>query len=743
MQRWSTATAQASRASCGYRLARRSIVGATSVLRHTQGWVNRHPPATMLPVSGAFMIVVASFSQSTCFVLATINVTMCGITGFVTTASQLESDLKQQVATMADGIRHRGPDSMGVWADAAEGVALGHRRLAIVDLSPQGAQPMVSACGRYTMVYNGEIYNHGALRAELGSLSWRGHSDSETMLACFTRWGFVDTLPKLVGMFAMAVWDQQERRLLLARDRMGEKPLYVGHLPCGDFVFASELKALRAHPRWHGTINRDAITLLLRHNCIPAPHSIYQGIRKMPPAQWLSLDASGQTTNGSYWDLRQVAAPSQRAVASSRTDAQAIDTLDTLLSDAVRGQMMADVPLGAFLSGGVDSSTIVALMARESTQKVRTFAIGFDESGFDEAVHAKAVAQHLGTDHTELYVSAQQALDVIPKLPTLYDEPFADSSQIPTYLVCAMARQHVTVALSGDGGDELFAGYTRYKVAQDLWGKLRKIPLALRKTMATGVLAVPPHLWQTLLGAAMAVLPAHKRLPNAGDKLHKFAATVLAAPDASAMYRALVSHWDHPASVVLGAQEPNTLLHDTTLQDLLADPVERMSLTDQMTYLPDDILVKVDRAGMGVSLEARIPMLDHRVVAFAWQLPLHQKLRDGHSKWILRQLLYRHVPRHLIERPKQGFAIPLAQWLRGPLRAWAEDLLSEARLQREGYFNVKAVRHTWQDHVSGRRNWQYLLWDVLMFQAWLQSLQAQVVAPAPTDLTNRPNTLTA
>jgi asparagine synthase (glutamine-hydrolysing) len=652
---------------------------------------------------------------------------MCGITGTLGTRGEPEHILRRIVTRMSDAIVHRGPDGSGEWVDACHGIALGHRRLAIVDLSEHGRQPMTSTCGRYTVVYNGEIYNHLELRAGLDGFAWRGHSDTETLLACFTRHGVIEALPKLVGMFALAVWDRDDHALILARDRMGEKPLYVGKLPGGDFVFGSELKALRAHPRWHAEVDRDALTLLLRHNAVPAPHSIYRGVTKLMPGHWMRVEAgSGRTTSGCYWDLKRVAFEGRRpqAAPAPAADDAATDALEALLSDAVRGQMLSDVPLGAFLSGGVDSSTVVALMCKlQGASKVRSFAIGFDEAGFDEAVHAKAVARHLGTDHTELYVTARDALDVIPRLPSLYDEPFADSSQIPTFLVCQMARKHVTVALSGDAGDELFAGYTRYRIAHDLWRKLSRLPVASRRAMARGVLAVPPSAWQAVMAAPMALMPQWRRLPNAADKLHKFAATVLPARDPAAMYRALVSHWSEPAQVVLGASEPATLLQDTEIPAKLSDDVERMSLIDQLTYLPDDILVKVDRAAMGVSLETRVPMLDHRVVEFAWQLPMHQKIRDGQSKWLLRQVLYRHVPRELIERPKQGFGVPLDQWLRGPLREWADDLLSPSRLRSEGFFDAAAVQRKWAEHTSGRRNWQYQLWDILMFQAWWREQQ--------------------
>ena len=648
---------------------------------------------------------------------------MCGITGYLTSRPEAADELRSAVARMCDAIALRGPDDAGNWSDEAAGIVLGHRRLAIVDTSPLGHQPMVSPCGRYWMIFNGEIYNHLELRRRLGELPWRGHSDTETVLACFSRFGVVATLSELVGMFAIAVWDRELQQLTLARDRLGEKPLYYGALPSGDFVFGSELKALRAHPRWHGRVDRNALALFMRHNCIPAPWSVYEGIRKLRPGHWLTMSREGRSTEGCYWDLVSVATRASDERARPRSDAEAVDELEAVLSRAVRGQMVADVPLGAFLSGGVDSSAIVALMCQQGTRQVRTFSIGFEDAGFDEAVHAKAVARHLGTRHTELYVSVQDALSVVGRLPALYDEPFADSSQIPTYLVSAMARRDVTVALSGDGGDELFAGYTRYRIANDLWSRLAALPLPLRRGAARAIQALPPAAWDAAARWPLALLPKRRRLANVGDKLHKFAASVLPATSPASMYRALVSHWSDPPSVLLGAVEPASLLEDQRVQGALADPVERMSLTDQLTYLPDDILVKVDRAAMGVSLETRVPLLDHRVVEFAWSVPMHQKIRNGQSKWLLRQVLYRHVPKALIERPKQGFAVPLAQWLRGPLRDWAQALLEPSRLRTEGFFDAAQITLKWNEHLSGIRNWQYLLWDVLMFQAWLEAVE--------------------
>lgn len=654
---------------------------------------------------------------------------MCGIAGYLTTRSESDAELVHHVTRMCDAILHRGPDGGGAWSDAAHGLVLGHRRLAIVDLSPQGRQPMESACGRYVIVFNGEIYNHLALRAALGAQAWRGHSDTETLLACMSRHGVHAALECLVGMFAFAVWDRQARTLTLARDRMGEKPLYFGRLPAGDFVFGSELKALRAHPRWQGRVNRDALALYMRHNAIPAPHSIYQGISKLMPGSWLDIGADGSTRGGSYWRLRDVATQARQHPAAL-PDAEATEKLRTLIDASVKDQMVADVSLGAFLSGGVDSSTIVASMCRQASGRVRTFSIGFDEKGYDEAVHARAVAAHLGTEHTELYVTPADALAVIPGLGAIYDEPFADSSQIPTILVSRMTRQHVTVALSGDGGDELFAGYNRYLLADRSWRRLERLPLPARRLAARGLLALRPATLDALAAVLARVVPPLRRHGAIGDKLHKLASTVLDAPSPMSMYRRLVSHWSDPASIVRGATEPRTLIDELGEAPQGLSTIELMCLLDQLTYLPDDILVKVDRAAMSTSLETRVPLLDHRLVEFAWSLPMHQKIRDGRSKWLLREVLDRDVPRALIERPKQGFGIPLDAWLRGPLRDWAESLLDPARLAREGWFDASAVRAKWEQHLRGDRNWQFHLWDVLMFQAWLAAEATGTAGPA-------------
>lgn len=649
---------------------------------------------------------------------------MCGLAGFISPPCYPASVLKGFVLSMTDSIRHRGPDDLGAWADEAAGIALAHRRLSILDLSPSGHQPMASPCSRYVIAFNGEIYNHSDLRSELErtgkALSWRGHSDTETLLAGFSVWGVRATVERCIGMFAFAVWDKAERILTLGRDRMGEKPLYYGWQGNGShasFLFCSEIKALKAHPAFTAPINRDALCLLMRHNCIPAPHSIYQGIYKLPPGHLLTVSlAKPEPELVRYWSLAQAAAAGVAAPFKG-TDEQAIDELESLLKSAVSQQMMADVPLGAFLSGGIDSSTIVALMQAQSNRPVKTFTIGFSEAGYNEAVHAKAVARHLGTDHTELYVSPQQAMDVIPKLPSLYCEPFSDSSQIPTFLVSQLARQHVTVSLSGDAGDELFAGYNRYVMTANLWGKLNRLPVFLRRMAAASIRGLSPNGWNAMLNPAQHWLPSKLRMANVGEKLHK-GVGVLSARSVDDLYLGLVTHWE-PDGLVIGGHEPQTYLNGLPLDlDGLSD-VQRMMALDAITYLPDDILVKVDRAAMGVSLETRVPFLDHRVVEFAWRLPQHLKMRDGVGKWALRQVLYRHVPKELIERPKMGFGVPIESWLRGPLRDWAENLLDENRLHQEGYLNPAPIRQKWAEHLSGKRNWQHDLWDVLMFQAWL------------------------
>ena len=644
---------------------------------------------------------------------------MCGIAGFIGDRNPQEQAIRATAQSMGDAIRHRGPDDEGIWCDETAQVALAHRRLSILDLSPAGSQPMASTSGRFVIVFNGEIYNHRMLRQELDNhparagAAWRGHSDTETLLAGIDAWGLQATLGRVAGMFALALWDRQDRALYLARDRMGEKPLYYGWQR-GVLLFGSELKALKVHPAFDGEIDRDAIALQMRYNYIPAPYSIYRGIRKLPPGHCLRVMASDGPEQGELWPYWSFAQAVERGRANPFTgaDAEAVDTLEALLRTSVAQQMVADVPLGAFLSGGVDSSAVVALMQSQSSRPVKTFTIGFNEAGYNEAEHAKAVARHLGTEHTELYVSPQQALDVIARLPSLYDEPFSDSSQIPTFLVSEMTRRHVTVSLSGDAGDELFGGYNRYYMTHGLWNTIKRIPSPLRSLTAAGLTSLAPAQWNRMAKW----IPGAARYANFGDKIHK-GAGVLDCRTSNDLYRRFLTHWPNPASMVINGKEPPTQVTKPPVH--LSSVIEQMMALDSVSYLPDDILCKVDRAAMGVSLETRVPVLDHRVVEFAWRLPLDMKLRYGQGKWVLRQVLHRYVPKALIERPKMGFGVPIDGWLRGPLRDWAEDLLSESRLRQEGYFNPVPIREKWAEHVSGRRNWQYCLWDVLMFQAWL------------------------
>lgn len=648
---------------------------------------------------------------------------MCGLVGFLQGVPGGDTSQSRGVLErMTDTIVSRGPDDAGAWTDEA-GIGLAHRRLSIVDLSPAGHQPMACASGRYMLVFNGEIYNHLDLRRELdaaGFSGWRGHSDTETLLAGFVVWGIRATVERCIGMFAFAVWDRQDRLLTLGRDRLGEKPLYYGWQGQGDaacFLFGSELKALKAHPRFVADIDRDALCLLMRHNYIPAPHSIYRDIFKLPAGCLLTVSQRRREPQiDAYWSLADVAVAGVRAPFSGSAE-QATDALEDLLMSAVGQQMMADVPLGAFLSGGIDSSTVVALMQAQSGRPVKTFSIGFHEDGYNEAEHALAVARHLGTDHTELYVTPQQALDVIPRLPSLYCEPFADSSQIPTFLVSQLARRQVTVSLSGDAGDELFAGYGRYARNSRRWTKVARLPYAVRRVAAAGMRALPPSAWQAVLGPLRPLMPGSLRRAHLGEKLHQ-GAGMLAARCVDDLYLESISRWD-PADLVLGGREPQTVLRGRPPALDGLDPMQRMMALDALMYLPDDILVKVDRAAMGVSLESRVPFLDHRVVEFAWRIPQSLKLREGSAKWLLRQVLYRHVPRTLIERPKMGFGVPVDHWLRGPLRDWAEELLDESRLRQEGFLDPAPIRQKWAEHLSGRRNWQYHLWGVLMFQAWL------------------------
>lgn len=648
---------------------------------------------------------------------------MCGINGFY---SQSSSSFNNVIDKMNLALSHRGPDNSGIWSDINSGTVLGHQRLSILDLSSAGDQPMQSNSGRFIITYNGEIYNHFELRRELersnSSIKWQGNSDTETLLEAVDYWGVETALKKIDGMFAFGIWDRKKHSLILVRDRIGEKPLYFGWQGKGDkktFIFSSELKAIKTHPEFNREINRDAIALQLRHNCIPAPHSIYKDIYKLRPGYYLELN-DNDLKNGNlplskvYWSLSENAIyGNNNKLLLNETEIK--NNLEDQLKLSVKKQMISDVPIGAFLSGGIDSSTIVALMQSQSNHPVKTFTIGFSENDYSEAEYAKKIAKHLSTDHTELYVSSKMAIDVIPKLSTIYDEPFSDSSQIPTFLVSQLAKQHVKVSLSGDGGDELFCGYNRYTMSKKFWKIAHLMPLIFRKILKFGIHSISPKSWNKVSH----LLPGLDQYANFGDKMHKGANT-LEANAIQDLYYVLCSHWQNPSEVVINSEEPGTLLTKFKPELTGLNDQQQMMTLDFITYLPDDILVKLDRAAMASSLETRAPFLDHKLIEHVWKIPQSLKYRNGNGKWILRQILNNYIPKSLTERPKMGFAIPLDTWLRGPLRDWAEDLLDEKKLHQDGYLNPELIRKKWLEHRSGNRNWQSELWDVLMFQSWLK-----------------------
>ena len=633
---------------------------------------------------------------------------MCGISGFWRPGSRADESVAMR---MSKTLFHRGPDDGGVWLDPAAGLALCHRRLAIIDLSAAGHQPMHSSSGRYVISFNGEIYNHVALRTELEKSTmvppWRGHSDTETLLASVEAWGLENTLKKAVGMFALAVWDRQERLLSLARDRMGEKPLYYG-CQNGTWLFGSELKALRVHPEFAGKINRAALPLYFRHGYIPAPHSIYEGIYKVPPGEYLTLteETRDRVLARPYWSLPDQAVSGVLRQRQGLPLSEAVEELDVLLGDSIRGQMMSDVPLGAFLSGGVDSSAVVARMQALAPGQVKTFSIGFHQAAYNEAEHARAIASFLGTAHTELFVTPAETLDVVPRLAAMFDEPFGDPSQIPTFLVACLARNQVTVALSGDGGDELFGGYRRYTMLQSWEKRVRLLPGFARQGLAAVMSALP--------------MGRMRRLQRSSEKL----SGILRAGNPTELYRQTRGHWLSGDRLLIDDFEPPYWLNAQGQSLQLGGPVDSAMLADAMVYLPDDILVKLDRAAMAVSLETRVPLLDHRIVEWSWSLPQELKTAGGHEKRVLRELLFRYVPRELVDRPKMGFGAPIGEWLRGPLRDWAEDLLDPKKIHEAGFFRPEPLQQKWVEHQEGRADWRYHLWDVLMFQSWLKEQPA-------------------
>ena len=649
---------------------------------------------------------------------------MCGITGFY---SKTSSTFDNVILKMNSAIAHRGPDSNNVWQDKNSGIIFGHQRLSILDLSRAGSQPMESGSGRFIITYNGEIYNHLEIRKELKrinlNIKWRSNSDTETLLEALEFWGIEKALNKTIGMFAFGIWDKKYRTLTLARDRMGEKPLYFGWQGKGDnkvFLFGSELKALKVHPEFNSEISRDAISLQLRHNYIPDPYSIYKDINKLLPGHYLQLKENDLKKNllpnpKIYWSLTKSAIyGNNNQLLLSKENIQS--DLEKRLKSSVKKQMISDAPLGAFLSGGIDSSTVVALMQSQSNHPIKTFTIGFSEDDYNEAQHAKKIAKHIGTDHTELYCSSKTALEVIPKLSTMYDEPFSDSSQIPTFILSQLAKQHVKVALSGDGGDELFCGYNRY-ISTNNWSKtFNRIPISLRKKLSYLLKSISQNNWNNL----SKILPGLNQNTNLGHKIYK-GADALEASTLSDLYYILSSQWQNPTDTVISSKEQETFLTKFKPELSSLNNHQKMMVIDLMTYLPNDILVKVDRASMASSLETRMPFLDHELIEHVWKIPHSLKFKNGQGKWILRQILNNYVPKNLTERTKKGFGIPLGTWLRGPLKDWAENLLNEKRLLREGYFNPKQIRDKWNEHLTNKKNWQYDLWNVLMFQAWIDS----------------------
>ena len=649
---------------------------------------------------------------------------MCGLTGFLDLDRRLAVEQLAGIAQrMSDSIAHRGPDDAATWVDAEAGLGLGFRRLSIIDVSPLGRQPMHSAGGRFVIVYNGEIYNAPELRQQLeaeGSV-FRGHSDTEAMLEGFERWGIARTLDSIAGMFAIALWDRQSRSLSLIRDRLGKKPLYFGRLG-RTFFFGSQPKSFFPHPDWRGEIDRDSLTAFMRFGYVPAPRSIFKGLVSVRPGEWVEVRGGEVVARRLYWDARAVAAAAL-AEPMELVDEEAIARFQTLLSGAVARRLVSDVPLGAFLSGGVDSSAVVALMQANSTARVKTFSIGFNEGAYDESRHARAVAEHLGTDHHELRVSPREAIDAIPAMPLYYDEPFADGSQIPTYLLSKLTREHVTVALSGDGGDELLAGYTRYRTGRDIARVIRAIPAALRPGVAGAIRGAPAAVWRLL----EPLVPGRLGQSPLSARMRRFSGYMVDGGE-EAMFRDLVGQWAEPEHLVRGGREPVDDLWQGALAERVPDFGRRMQLIDAITYLPDDILVKVDRASMAVGLEARAPLLDRAVVEFTWGLPDRFLTRNGETKWLLRQVLYAHVPKALIERPKMGFGLPMDEWLRGPLRDWAEDLLDARSVEADGLVDPAPVRQLWAEHLSGRTAGQYRLWCVLMFQAWKRHWLAPATA---------------